>query len=210
MWKVSSSAGVSLPSQNIRFANSGRYGSSLGSGVYDIWVNSSGLTNAQSVMIENPTVYPGRAKLFYPHGQTVVRGDAGLPFPADTRFVTTTAGVFNGYLVSSCLTLEPQNPTGRGLDLREGTSGYTGQMLHLRQFGDTGDRAVMDAAGKLQWGTGDGSFDASFGRAAAGSVGGDVDLESTNSAKGLILKSPDGTRFRVQVADDGSLTTTGL
>lgn len=36
------------------------------------------------------------------------------------------------------------------------------------------------------------------------------DFEVTTATNGLILKSPGGTRFRLQVADDGSLTTTSL
>ena len=36
-------------------------------------------------------------------------------------------------------------------------------------------------------------------------VGAD-DLEITDSAKGLILKSPDGTRYRVTVANGGTLS----
>lgn len=37
---------------------------------------------------------------------------------------------------------------------------------------------------------------------------GDVELD--NSAKGVILKSPDGSRWRVKVGDDGALSTTKL
>lgn len=37
-----------------------------------------------------------------------------------------------------------------------------------------------------------------------------ADLESNDATKGLILKSPNGTRFRITVADDGALTTTSL
>jgi hypothetical protein len=39
---------------------------------------------------------------------------------------------------------------------------------------------------------------------------GAADLEVTDSAKGLILKSPGGTRWRLTVGDDGALTTTSL
>jgi hypothetical protein len=44
---------------------------------------------------------------------------------------------------------------------------------------------------------------------AAAAVGPD-DIEITSGAKGLILKSPDGTRFRITVDDDGALMTTSL
>jgi len=36
------------------------------------------------------------------------------------------------------------------------------------------------------------------------------DVEITNNIKGIILKSPNGTRFRITVNNDGSLTTTSL
>jgi hypothetical protein len=39
---------------------------------------------------------------------------------------------------------------------------------------------------------------------------GAVDVEITDTTKGLILKAPGGTRYRLTVGDDGALTTTGL
>jgi hypothetical protein len=36
------------------------------------------------------------------------------------------------------------------------------------------------------------------------------DVEITNAAKGAVLKSPDGSRWRITVGDDGALTTTKL
>ena len=40
-----------------------------------------------------------------------------------------------------------------------------------------------------------------------GNIKTEGDIELTDSTKGIILKSPNGTRFRVRVLDDGSLTT---
>ena len=37
-----------------------------------------------------------------------------------------------------------------------------------------------------------------------------ADVEVTDTASGIILKSPNGTRYRIGVADDGALTTTSL
>lgn len=37
-----------------------------------------------------------------------------------------------------------------------------------------------------------------------------ADIEIVGSDNGLILESPDGTRWRVQVTDAGNLTTTSL
>jgi hypothetical protein len=39
---------------------------------------------------------------------------------------------------------------------------------------------------------------------------GTSDIEITDNTKGVILKSPNGTRFRLTVNNDGSLTTTAL
>jgi hypothetical protein len=36
------------------------------------------------------------------------------------------------------------------------------------------------------------------------------DIEIHDSANGLILRSPNGTRYRVQVDDSGNLTTTAV
>lgn len=38
----------------------------------------------------------------------------------------------------------------------------------------------------------------------------ETDIEITNATKGIILKSPDGSRFRITVTDAGTLTTTEL
>lgn len=37
-----------------------------------------------------------------------------------------------------------------------------------------------------------------------------TDIELSDIGDGVILKSPNGTRWRITIADDGSLTTTGL
>ena len=36
------------------------------------------------------------------------------------------------------------------------------------------------------------------------------DIEVTDNTKGVILKSPDGSRFRLEVANDGTLSTEAL
>jgi hypothetical protein len=36
------------------------------------------------------------------------------------------------------------------------------------------------------------------------------DLTVTDNSKGFVIKSPDGTRFRITVGDDGSLSTLNL
>jgi hypothetical protein len=46
--------------------------------------------------------------------------------------------------------------------------------------------------------------------AAKAPLVGTADIEITDTAKGIILKSANGTRYRLGVADDGALTTTSL
>jgi len=41
-------------------------------------------------------------------------------------------------------------------------------------------------------------------------IGANGDIEVVNPAAGVVLKSPNGTRFRLTVGDDGALTTTAL
>jgi len=45
---------------------------------------------------------------------------------------------------------------------------------------------------------------------ATGTITNNNDIEVTDLTKGVILKSPNGTRFRVTVGDDGALTTTAI
>lgn len=39
---------------------------------------------------------------------------------------------------------------------------------------------------------------------------GDKDIEITDTTKGVIMKSPDGSRWRVTIGDDGVLQTTKI
>ena len=55
-----------------------------------------------------------------------------------------------------------------------------------------------------------GNMYAVLGRAMSGQTVTSGDVEITDLTKGVILKSANGTRFRIGVADDGSLTTTSL
>jgi hypothetical protein len=50
------------------------------------------------------------------------------------------------------------------------------------------------------------------GGGGGGFVGGVTanDIEISDSTKGLILKSPNGSRWRINVGNDGALTTTAL
>lgn len=51
-----------------------------------------------------------------------------------------------------------------------------------------------------------GAYEVRLYHVSTGVVGTDSDLEVTSNAKGVILKSPDGTRYRVKVANGGALS----
>ena len=95
-----------------------------------------------------------------------------------------------------------------GLDVEALTGGTTDIGVRLAkadtytlQLSDTGGTA----AGGITFGT-----DTNLYRSAANTLSTDDDFEFTDTTKGIILKSPDGSRFRITVANDGSLTTTEI
>lgn len=67
-----------------------------------------------------------------------------------------------------------------------------------------GATARAEHAGSVALGQG------SVTTAAQQVMAGPRDIEITDASKGIVLKSPNGTRFRLTVADDGTLTTTAL
>ena len=95
-------------------------------------------------------------------------------------------------------------------------------------FGSLGVPFSIDAGGnfsRLSVGgggqitlSGDGSFSMAGGGFTADTAGNltatsltaSGDIEVTDTAKGVILKSPGGTRYRIKVADDGTLSTEAL
>lgn len=80
-----------------------------------------------------------------------------------------------------------------------------------------GNRALVDADNATALGSGAEALHASsvaLGKdsvttAASQVMVGARDVEITDTAKGVVLKSPDGTRYRIQVANGGGLSTVG-
>jgi hypothetical protein len=45
---------------------------------------------------------------------------------------------------------------------------------------------------------------------SSGEISAEQDIEVTQSGHGLVLSSPNGTRWRIQVSDGGTLITTAI
>ena len=69
-----------------------------------------------------------------------------------------------------------------------------------------GGQCTFNSDGSFSLGSGGFTGDAA-GNLTAISLTASSDLEVTDTTKGVILKSPGGTRYRIKVADDGTLST---
>ena len=69
-----------------------------------------------------------------------------------------------------------------------------------------GGQCTFNGDGSFSLGSGGFTGDAA-GNLTAISLTASSDLEVTDTTKGVILKSPGGTRYRIKVADDGTLST---
>lgn len=84
----------------------------------------------------------------------------------------------------------------------------TNRVMDARVIGDNTARLVILGSGQVEWGPG-GSVarDTTLYRRAVKNLATDVDFEVTNTLYGVILKSPNGTRYRLKVSNTGALTT---
>lgn len=156
---VGKSATNTSPSTNIIATDAGRRGGTLGAGMFDF---NAASTTTRVVLIgvgnhtSTPVVQSPAANTIYLHSS------------AGFGFRVSTSALFDFYSVNDTLRVSPTYYLGRGLNLQEGVTGYTGYVLHARKFADTGDHMVMDGNGAFQWGSGAGTFDTSLSRPAAG------------------------------------------
>ena len=113
----------------------------------------------------------------------------------------TTQDLFYGY---------PEAGVGDGtLAVYAAQVGSVGNKAFRSLVGSTPvERFHILGDGKLEWATSAGSVDTVLYRSAASILATDDDFEVTLSTKGIILKSPGGTRYRVTVANGGTLTVT--
>jgi hypothetical protein len=97
------------------------------------------------------------------------------------------------------------------------------EAFRIQISGDTQGRILVDSTGRLKFGSGSATQDAWLSRPSTnilrvssnGSTGTchlqvSGDMESLSSSRGVILLSPDGTRWRVKIDNLGMLTTTSL
>ena len=116
------------------------------------------------------------------------------------------------------LTLRCPNTAQGSIYFADGVSGddrQRGKIVYghsdnsLRLHANVGERVRIDSSGNLLLGgTLPSSPNISLNASGTASFAGDI--ETTTAATGVILKSPNGTRYRLTVANDGTLTTTAV
>lgn len=96
---------------------------------------------------------------------------------------------------------------GSAGDLILYAGGQASNALTVKRWEESNQRFYITEFGAMNWGTGVAATDTNLYRSAADVLATDDDFECKTIGKGVILKSPAGTRYRVTVADDGALTT---
>lgn len=166
---------------------------------YGLWIHGvmSGSANSWGLMVDN-----GAKSKFT--GPVTLAGTAASDTP---------------------LTLQaPLNPTGRLLQGYDVT--LTNRVFHVDTNGAIGSNSFLTAfeglGAQITLGQMPGGYaGVQFGSTASGPLYlkkvsssaltlDSADFELTDATKGLIVKSPNGTRYRLTVGDDGALTTTAL
>ena len=115
---------------------------------------------------------------------------AGENFGGLEWYGNDTSG--EGAGVKGYIKLDSINIYGAGFDMRFGTTDGTNGIT---------ERMVITYQGKVGIGTTDPASRLEVD-------GGDIEID--DSDRGLILRAPNGTRYRLKVANDGSLSTTAL
>jgi hypothetical protein len=130
-----------------------------------------------------------------------------------TKLLSTNSGAVTITLSNSVTALALDNDNVHiGAD---GVCGFglLGTAFHINAAGNF-DRLAVGDEGQHSL-NGDGSFAFSNGNVTSDGSGNLAahafttpgDIEITDTSKGVILKAPGGTRYRVKVADDGTLST---
>jgi hypothetical protein len=80
------------------------------------------------------------------------------------------------------------------------------RLFHGGLASDSVKRISIEASGRLEWGPGGAAArDTNLYRKAANTLATDDDLRFDATGRGPIVRSPNGTAFRITVADDGRL-----
>lgn len=104
--------------------------------------------------------------------------------------------------------------TNGAMRIQRSTGGS--ETLRVQIKGDTQGRFLVNSSGVLSWGPGNATQDTKLYRGSASTlktdgniaVNGDIEIGTSNS--GVILRSPNGTRWRIQVDNSGNLSATSL
>lgn len=135
---------------------------------------------------------------------------------------STGTVVIGGPVPSELGRMHVKEPGGRHSVFAEQTAGlpstwalYGGstsipanRALDFRSAGDSTGRFVVTGAGELQWGSGTAGRDTNLYRKNPRRLATDSDLEVAAPDRGVILTSPNGSKFRLKVSNTGELATT--
>lgn len=128
--------------------------------------------------------------------ETNVRVEAHLPTTGVTPAAGTVAGNLRVVLDAA---------------VRHSAAASGTTVLSGRVEGDTSSRWTIDAGGTLRWGPGNAAVDANLYRHAAGNaLATDDDMRFPTIGTGPMIKSPDGTYYRITVANGGALSTVAV
>lgn len=82
------------------------------------------------------------------------------------------------------------------------------RVMDVRLGSDAQSRFRMSGVGLMEWGDGTAAIDCTFYRVGAARLGvSGCDLEWAATGKGPVIRSPDGTKYRITVANGGALST---
>jgi hypothetical protein len=151
--RVGKSATNALISYDTVAINSGRRGGTLGAGVYDYSGPSLVSNNSTLINVGNSTNIP------VINAGGVVTDITGLHISSSLT-VSSTA--------SPNISMKPAYASSDGLLLQDGVAGYTSSLLAFRTFTSTVNRATINGAGTISWGTGGAAIDTTLYRAGAG------------------------------------------
>jgi hypothetical protein len=164
--KIDTSPTSTTPSTSIDVRNSGRRGGTLSLGAMDFYASLT----TRDVSLSNVGNHTTTPVYQVPTDNgSMVFGRLGAGYASPSKRLRMHGGAVFAHS-DAPLTVSPTYASGRGLEVFEGVTGYVGKLLHLRKFSDTGDHMVIDGNGKMEWGPGDGTFDATLERTAAGTL----------------------------------------
>lgn len=161
--------------------------------------------SADGILQQRRTTNPQQFHIFNTYTSTVNNEFLRLGFISNVAYLETVKGSSGGTLRNLCLQsgLGKLGVDSSAPDKKVEINEATGQCLRLTYNDSNGSAAnyvdfLVSSAGLLTI------------TASGGIINTANDVEVTDTTKGIILKSPDGSRFRVTVNNDGALITTEI